>query len=80
MYHIIISFMLGDVIVRSIINTFFNDFFIGIPSSLITIRLNLVSSSSKGLAPIEFSHIRFYFELYALKSLISIVFSIMILF
>ena len=66
--------------VRSIINIFFNDFFIGTPFSLITIKLNLISSFSKNLAPIELSYIRFYFELYVLKSPINIVLSIMILF
>ena len=66
--------------VRSIIDIFFNNLFIGTFSSLITIRLNLISSSSKDLAPIELSYIRFYFELYVLKLLINIVLSVMILF
>ena len=72
--------MLGDVIIRSIINIFSNNLFIGIPSSLIIIRLNLVSSFSRGLESIELSYIKFYFELYVLKSPINIVFSIIILF
>ena len=66
--------------VRSIINIFSNNLLIGTPSSLIIIRSNLVSSSSRGLASIELSYIRFYFELYALKLLINIILSIMILF
>ena len=73
MYYIIVFFILGDVMVKSIINIFSNNLFIGIPSSLITIRLNLVSSFSKGLVSIELSYIRFYFELYVLKLFISIV-------
>ena len=72
--------ILGDVIVRSMMDIFSNNLLIDTLSSLIIIRLNLVSSSSRGLAPIELSYIRFYFELYALKSPINIVFSIMILF
>ena len=66
--------------IRSIINIFFNNLLIDIPSSLITIKSNLISSSSKNLAPIELSYIKFYFELYVLKLPINIVFSIMILF
>ena len=66
--------------VRSIMNIFSNNLLIGIPFSLIIIRLNLISSFSKGLVSIEFSYIRFYFELYVLKLFISIVFSVMILF
>ena len=72
--------MLGDVIIKSIINTFFNNLLIGTPFSLIIIRLNLISSFSKGLAPIKLSYIRFYFELYALKLSINIVFWVIILF
>ena len=75
-----ISPILSDVMVRSIMNIFSNNLLIGTPFSLIIIRLNLVSSSSRSLVPIELSYIGFYFELYALKSSISIVFSIIILF
>ena len=66
--------------VRSIINIFFNNLFIDIPFSLIIIRLNLINNFSRGLVPIELSYIKFYFELYVLKSPINIVFSIIILF
>ena len=65
---------------RSMIEIFFNNLLINIPSSLITIRLNLVNNASSNLAFIKFSQIEFYFELYALKSLINIIFFIMILF
>ena len=75
-----ISPILGDVIIRSMINIFFNNLLIGIFSSLITIRLNLINSSSRDLVPIELSYIGFYFELYALKSSINIIFLIIILF
>ena len=75
-----ISLILGDVMVRSMMNTFSNDLLIGIPFSLITTRLNLISSFSRNLASIELSYIRFYFELCVLKLFINIVFSIMILF
>ena len=80
MYYIMVFFMLGAVMVRSIIKTFSDDLFISIFSSLITIRLNLVNNASSGLAFIKFSQIEFHFKLYALKSLISIVLFIMILF
>ena len=80
MYYVIISPILGDVIVKSIMDIFFNNLLIGTPSSLITIKLNLVNSFSKDLVSIELSHIKFYFELCALKSPISIVFLIIILF
>ena len=66
--------------IRSIIDIFFNNLFIDIPSSLIIIRSNLVNSFSKNFVSIEFSHIRFYFELYVLKLFINIVLSIIILF
>ena len=64
--------------VKSIINIFFNNLLIGTPSSLIITKSNLVSNSSKGLAPIELSYIRFYFELYVLKLFINIVLSMII--
>ena len=75
-----ISPILGDVMVRSIIDIFSDNLLIGTLSSLITVRLNLVSSFSRGLVPIELSYMGFYFELYVLKLPISIVFSVMILF
>ena len=40
---------------RSMIKTFSDNLFIGIPSSLITTRLNLVNNALSSLAPIEFS-------------------------
>ena len=58
---------------------FFNNLLVSIPSSLIIIRLNLINNASSGLAFIKFSQVKFYFELCALKSLISIVLFIMIL-
>ena len=73
-----VSPILDDVMVRSMIDTFSNNLLIGTPSSLITTRSNLVSSSSRGLAPIELSHVGFHFELCALKSPISTVLSVMI--
>ena len=75
-----IFFMLGDVMARSMIKTFSDNLLINILFSLITIKLNLVNNVSSGLAPIKFSQVEFYFKLYALKSLISTVFFIMILF
>ena len=78
MYYIIVSPILGDVIVRSIINIFSNDLLIGTPFSLIIIRLNLISSFSRSLVPIEFSYIKFYFELYVLKLSINIILSVII--
>ena len=59
---------------RSIIEIFSDNLLINTPFSLITIKLNLVNNASSGLASIKFSQIEFYFKLYALKSLISIVF------
>ena len=57
MYHVIESLKLDNVIIRSIIDTFFNNLLVITPSSLITIRLYLSKSSSRGLAPISLSHI-----------------------
>ena len=73
-----ISPILGDMIIRSIRNIFSNNLLIGTPSSLITIRLNLISNFSKDFVPIELSYMRFHFELYALKLPINIVFSVII--
>ena len=75
-----ISFILGDVIIRSIMNIFFNNLLIGTSSSLITTRSNLVNSFSKNFVSIELSYIGFYFELCVLKSFINIIFSMIILF
>ena len=75
-----ISSILGDVIIRSMMDIFSNNLFIDIPFSLIIIKLNLINSFSKNLASIELSDIRFYFELYVLKLSINIIFSIIILF
>ena len=55
MYYIIVFFILGAVMARSIIKIFFNNLFIGIFSSLITIKLNLINNVSSGLASIKFS-------------------------
>ena len=75
-----VSSILDDVMVRSMMDIFFDDLLIGILFSLIIIRLNLISSFSRSLAPIELSYMGFYFELYVLKSFINIVFSVIILF
>ena len=64
---------------RSMIKIFSNNLFINIFSSLITIELNLVNNVSSSLAPINFSQVEFYFKLYALKSLINTILSIIIL-
>ena len=50
-----VSFMLDDVMARSIMETFSDNLFISISSSLMIIKLNLVNNASSGLAPIEFS-------------------------
>ena len=75
-----VFFILGDVIIRSIMDIFFNNLLIDIPFSLIITRLNLVNSFSRDLVPIELSYMRFYFELYVLKLFINIVLSVIILF
>ena len=75
-----VSPILGDVMARWIITIFYNYLLINIPSSLITIKLNLVNNVSSGLVFIKFSQVEFYFELYALKSLINNVLFIIILF
>ena len=64
---------------RSIIEIFSDNLLISISSSLTTIKLNLVNNVSSGLAFIEFSQVKFHFELYALKSLINTVLFIIIL-
>ena len=56
-YYVIESFKLDNIIIRSIIDTFSDNLLIKTPFSLITIRLYLSKSSSKGLTPISFSHI-----------------------
>ena len=55
---------------RSIIEIFFNNLLINIPSSLITTKLNLINIALNSLAFFKFSQIKFYFKLYTLKSLI----------
>ena len=65
--------------IRSIIKIFFNNLLISIPFSLIIIKLNLVNNASSGLVLIKFSQVEFYFKLYTLKSLISIIFLLIIL-
>ena len=79
MHYIMVSPILGAIIARSMMKIFSDNLFISTPSSLITIRLNLINNASSGLAPIEFSQVEFHFELYALKSLINIILFIMIL-
>ena len=79
MHYIIISPILGDVMARSMIKPFSNNLIINILSSLITTKLNLVNNASSNLAPIKFSQVEFHFELYTLKSLISIILYIIIL-
>ena len=66
--------------VRSIIEIFSNNLLINIPSSLIIIKLNLVNNVSSSFVLIKFSQIKFYFKLYAVKSLINTILFIMILF
>ena len=80
MYYIMVSPILGAVMARSIIEIFSNNLFVDIPSSLIIIKLNLVNNALSGLAFIKFSQVEFHFELYALKSLISTILFIIILF
>ena len=80
MYYVMVSLILGAVMARSIMEIFSDNLLISISSSLITIRLNLVNNVSNGLASIKFSQVEFHFKLYTLKSLISTVFFIMILF
>ena len=75
-----VSPILNDIIVRSIMKIFSDNLCINIPFSLITTKLNLVNNASNGLVPIKFSQVKFHFELYALKSLINIILSIIILF
>ena len=64
---------------RSIIKIFSNNLLISIFFSLITTRLNLVNNASSSLAFIKFSQVEFHSELYALKSLINVILSIIIL-
>ena len=80
MYYVIESFKLNNMIIRSIIDTFFDNLLVKISSSLITIKLYLSKNSSRGLTPINLSYIRFYFELYTLKLFINTVLFVMILF
>ena len=64
---------------RSIIEIFSNNLLISTPFSLITIRLNLVNNALSNIVFIEFSQVKFHFELYALKSLINTVLFVIIL-
>ena len=57
MYYVMESFKLGDVIVRSMMDIFSNNLLVATPSSLITIRLYLFKSFSRGLAFISLSYI-----------------------
>ena len=45
----------GEITTKLIINIFSNDFLVGTPSSLTTIRLNLVNNASSAFTPIDFS-------------------------
>ena len=56
-YHVIESFKLDNIIIRSIIDIFSDNLLVKTPSSLITIRLYLSKSFSRGLAPISLSYI-----------------------
>ena len=75
-----VSSILGAIMTRSMIKIFSDNLLISTFSSLITIRLNLVNNALSNLAPIKFSQVEFYFKLYTLKSLISTVLFIIILF
>ena len=56
-YYVIKSFKLGDMIIKSIMNIFFNNYLIETPSSLIAIRLYLSKNSSRSLTLISLSYI-----------------------
>ena len=45
----------GEVTTRLIIDIFSNDLLVNTPSSLMTIRLNLVNNASNAFTPIGFS-------------------------
>ena len=70
----------GNIIIKSIIDIFFNNLLLKTPFSLIIIRLYLSKSSSRGFTPINLSYILFYFELYTLKLPINTILSVIILF
>ena len=53
----------GEVTIRLMINIFSDNLLVGIPFSLMTIRLNLINNASSAFTPIGFSQIRFHFEL-----------------
>ena len=72
--------ILGAIITKSIMEIFFNNLLINTSFSLIITRLNLVNNALSSLAFIQFSQIEFYFKLYTLKSPISIIFFMIILF
>ena len=74
--HDIKSPMLGDVIVRLMINKFSKTFLVTIPFSLITTRLKRINRSSRTLAPGVGCRAEFYIRLYTLKSPISIILSV----
>ena len=57
MYHVMESLKLGNMIIRSIMDIFFNNFLFETPSSLIIIRLYLSKSFSRGFTSISLSHI-----------------------
>ena len=55
MYHVIMSSISGEITTKLIMNIFSNDLLVSTPSSLITIRLNLVNNASNAFAFIGFS-------------------------
>ena len=57
------SFIPGEVTTRLIINIFSHNLLVGIPSSLTTIRLNLINNATSAFTPIGFSQVKFHFEL-----------------
>ena len=63
--------MLGDVIVRSMMDKFSETFLVAIPSSLITTRSKRINRSSRTLAPGVDYRAGFHIRLCALKSPIS---------
>ena len=56
-YHVMESLKLDNMIIRSIMDIFFDNLLVKTSSSLITIRLYLFKSSSRGFTPINFSYI-----------------------
>ena len=55
MHYVIVFFISGEVTIRLMMDIFFDDLFVGTPSSLMTIRLNLVNNASSAFALVGFS-------------------------